>query len=279
MTDEKPKIAFIGGGNMARSIVGGLVCDQDGADRIWISDPSPDQLSTLSAQFPGVHTTGDNNEAVQSADLVVFAVKPQVMREVALDLQPAVQSRRPLIVSIAAGIRTRDLDRWLGDGLPIVRCMPNTPALVRSGATGLYANAAVNASQRDQAEAVMRAVGLTLWFDDENSLDAVTALSGSGPAYFFLVMEAMEQAGIQLGLSAEAARLLTLETAFGAAKLALESEDGAATLRQRVTSKGGTTERALTVLEEGGLQDLFERALRAAAQRASELAEQLGEES
>ena len=160
--------------------------------------------------------------------------------------------------------------------LPIVRCMPNTPALVRSGATGLYANAQVSPDQRDQAETLMRAVGLTVWFDAESALDAVTALSGSGPAYFFLVMEALEEAGVKLGLDREAARLLTLETAFGAAKLALESREDAATLRARVTSKGGTTEQALAVLEGGGLRRLFEQAVDAANARAKTLADQLG---
>lgn len=269
-------IAFIGGGNMARSILGGLLAEGGAPERLWVADPAPDQLARLREAHPGLHTTGENAEAASAADVVVLAVKPQVMREVAVALAAPLQARRPLVVSIAAGIRSRDLDRWLGGGLPIVRCMPNTPALVRSGASALYANSATSPKQRQLAERIMRAVGLTLWLEDEALLDAVTAVSGSGPAYFFLVMEIMEQAGVELGLPREAARLLTLETAFGAAKLALESREDAATLRARVTSKGGTTEAALEVLEAGGLQGLFSRALAAAARRSGELAEQLG---
>ena len=261
---------------MARSIIGGLLGTQGNPDRLWVSDPSPEQLATLATQCPGIHTTTDNATATSGAQVIVLAVKPQVMRTVAEGLVATVQRTRPLIVTIAAGIRVADLDRWLGGGLPIVRCMPNTPALVRSGATGLYANAQVSPDQRDQAETLMRAVGLTVWFDAESALDAVTALSGSGPAYFFLVMEALEEAGVKLGLDREAARLLTLETAFGAAKLALESREDAATLRARVTSKGGTTEQALAVLEGGGLRRLFEQAVDAANARAKTLADQLG---
>lgn len=271
-------IAFIGGGNMARSIIGGLLGEQGAPQRLRVADPDPGQLGALAAQWPGILTTSVNDEAAAGAQVIVLAVKPQVMRSVATGLAATVQQTRPLIVSIAAGIRAGDLERWLGGELPIVRCMPNTPALVRSGATGLYANPRVSPAQRDLAEALMRAVGLTLWFDTETALDAVTAVSGSGPAYFFLVMEALEEAGVKLGLPRESARLLTLQTAFGAAKLALESREDAATLRARVTSKGGTTEQALAVLEGGGLRTLFEQALAAASARAAILADQLGKD-
>ena len=269
-------LSFIGGGNMARSLIGGLVADGWPADRIHVTDPNPDPLAHLAQRF-GVSTGGDNGAAVAKADIVVLAVKPQVMRTVAGDIASAVQARRPLVISIAAGIRSADLDRWLGGNTSIVRCMPNTPALVQSGATALFANARVDVEQRNLAESILRAVGLTLWLDDEQLMDAVTALSGSGPAYFFLIMEALQAAGMQLGLPEQTARLLALQTAFGAAKMALESDEDAAILRQRVTSPGGTTERALQVFEQGDLRGLIARALTAARDRSRELADQLGQ--
>jgi pyrroline-5-carboxylate reductase len=190
-----------------------------------------------------------------------------------------VQKQRPLIVSIAAGIHSADIDRWLGKNLPIVRCMPNTPALVQSGATGLFANKHVSEHQKELAEQLLRSVGITVWLDEENQLDTVTALSGSGPAYIFLVIEAMQAAAEQMGLASETARMLSIETAFGSAKLALESEDEVAILRERVTSKGGTTEKALQVLENGGLRNLFYNAMKGAEERAEKLAEQMGKDS
>jgi pyrroline-5-carboxylate reductase len=214
----------------------------------------------------------------ETSDLVVLAVKPQVMPEVARELADIVRSKQPLVISIAAGIRSADLHRWLGGQCALVRCMPNTPALIQSGATALFAGPAVTDSQRDLAETILRAVGLVLWIDDENLMDAVTALSGSGPAYLMLVIEALQDAGRTLGLPAETARLLALQTAFGAAKMALESNEDVATLRQRVTSPGGTTEKALAVLEDGGLRTLFNDALYAARDRSRELAEQFGAE-
>lgn len=268
-------LSFIGGGNMARSLIGGLIADGWPVDRLRVADPNPEQCKTLASRF-GIATETDNLAAAQSADVLLLAVKPQVMREVAQGLATTVQTRRPLVISIAAGIRARDLDRWLGGDCAIVRCMPNTPAMVQSGATGLFATARVTMAQRDLAESILRAVGLTLWLDDEDLMDAVTALSGSGPAYFFLIMEALQAAGVQLGLPADTARLLTLQTAFGAAKMALESDEDAGTLRQRVTSPGGTTERALQVMEVGNLRDLMQKALTAARDRSRELADQLG---
>lgn len=269
-------IAFIGAGNMARSLIGGLVADGWPEDALWAVDPNPGQREVLAAQWPGLHLGEDGAEAIAHADVVVLAVKPQVLGEVCRALAGAVQARRPLIVSIAAGVRSADIERWLGGQLAVVRCMPNTPALVGCGATGLAANERVSPTQRAVAESILRAVGLTVWLDDESALDAVTALSGSGPAYLFLVMEALEDAGVQLGLPRETARLLALQTAFGAAKLALESDEDAATLRARVTSRGGTTERALQVLETGGLRELMAQALTAARDRSRELADQLG---
>jgi pyrroline-5-carboxylate reductase len=269
-------IAFIGGGNMAASLIGGLLADGWPAQRMRVADPDPAQLERLGRQYAQVVLTQDNSQAAQEADIVLFAVKPQMSRSAIQGLAEDLKAASPLIISIAAGVRCDDITRWLGGGLAVVRCMPNTPALVRSGATGLYAGAGVTEEQREQAESILRAVGLTLWFEDEAQLDAVTAVSGSGPAYFLLVMEAIEAAGVRLGLPREAARLLTLQTAFGTAKLALESPEDTATLRRRVTSKGGTTERALEQLEAGHIMALFDKALRAAAARSRELEDELG---
>ncbi|MFV8834558.1 pyrroline-5-carboxylate reductase [Aquisalimonas sp.] len=272
---DNKTIAFIGGGNMARSLIGGLIADGFPADRIRVAEPDPEQRGNLAATF-GVAVTGDNSEAVADADGVVLAVKPQVIRDVATELAPQLARTGAVVISIAAGIRESDLSRWLGDGLPVVRVMPNTPSLVQTGATALYANPATSAEQRSLAESLMRAVGLTCWLDDESQMNAVTAVSGSGPAYFFLLMESMEQAGADLGLPRDTARLLTLQTALGAAKMALESTEDAATLRRRVTSPGGTTEQAIQAFEDGGLRELVERALKAAADRAETLGNELG---
>jgi len=268
-------IAFIGGGNMARSLIGGLIADGVSAARLRVADVNTDALERLRAQY-GVATFADNTAAVHGARVVLIAVKPQAARAAAIELGAALVRQRPLIISIVAGLRSADLARWLGYDAAIVRTMPNTPALVQSGATALHANVVVNEAQREQAESIMRAVGLALWLDNEEQMDAVTALSGSGPAYFFLVMELMQRAGTKLGLPPETARLLTLQTAFGAAKMALESPEDAATLRRRVTSPGGTTEQALKLFEDRGLEQIFGDALAAATRRAQELADQLG---
>lgn len=272
---KTPRVAFIGGGNMASSLIGGLITDGYSPDTIWVADPISEQRSRLQSQFK-VHTHADNHAVIESAAVLVLAVKPQLLREVVEPLANAVQHHKPLVISVAAGVREPDLRRWLGDQVAIVRSMPNTPALVKSGATALYANVHVSDQQQQLAESILRAVGLTIWVNDENLLDSVTALSGSGPAYFFLVMEALEKGGIKLGLSEKQARLLTLETAFGAAKMALESPQSPASLRNRVTSPGGTTERAIEVLQEGQLETLFVNALEAARQRARELGDLLG---
>lgn len=268
-------LTFIGGGNMARSLIGGLLADGADATRIRVADPDPGQRAGLSGHGP-VQVFSENAAAVAGADVVVFAVKPQVLHAAATEVAPALRRTHPLVISIAAGIRSADLDRWLGGGIAVVRAMPNTPALVRSGATALFANAAVDKAQRDLAESILRAVGITLWVSDEALMDAVTAVSGSGPAYFFLVMEALEAAGIELGLAPEVARMLTLETAIGAARVALGSDEDAARLRQRVTSPGGTTEAALAVLEQANLREHFRRALRAARDRSCALADEFG---
>jgi pyrroline-5-carboxylate reductase len=269
------RIAFIGAGNMAGALIGGLIADGVAPGQLIATDTSVDKRKAL-GDATGILTLADNREAVAIADIVVLAVKPQVLRQVALDLAEQVQQSGPLVISIAAGIRCDSLQDWLGGGVALVRAMPNTPAMIQSGATALYATRQVTGQQREHAESLMRAVGLTQWLADESLMDAVTALSGSGPAYCFLVMEAMEAAARDLGLPAETAHLLTLQTAFGAARMALESSDPPETLRARVTSPGGTTERALRTLEEGGFRDLFARAIRAARDRSVELSNDLG---
>lgn len=272
-------IAFIGGGNMARSLIGGLLISGADPDHLWVADPDAGQRELLRGRF-GVHTGFDNREIAAKGQVIVLAVKPQILRSVIEDFAGTAQTRQPLILSIAAGVREPDLRRWLGYDAAIVRTMPNTPALVGSGATALFANAQVNSEQRQLAESIMRSVGLTVWVDSERMLDAVTALSGSGPAYFFLLMEALEKTGVQLGLAPETARLLTLQTAFGAAKMALESPENAATLRERVTSPGGTTERAISVFQDEQLDRLIARSLAASLaimETPSLLTEQLDE--
>ena len=264
-------ITFIGAGNMARSLIAGLTEDEMHYN-IRISDPNPEQLQGIQQHWPTINAFSDNIEAIEGSDVVVLAVKPQLMELVCEPLQSIIQTENPLIISIAAGITINNLSTWLKNtDAAIVRCMPNTPSLVQSGMTGLFANAAVSTEQSNIAESILRAVGSTLWLSNEEALDAVTAVSGSGPAYYFLVMEAMQKAAQELGLSAEDSRLLVLQTAFGAAKLALESSDDASILRQRVTSKGGTTEAAINKLIGGGLPALFEEAMVAAAIRSKEL--------
>lgn len=272
MTDWR--LAFIGAGNMASAMIGGLVKQGVDPARIIAADPNAESLARL-ARATGVTTTVDNRVALEESDVAVLAIKPQLMKQVLTPVSNLLKSREILLISIAAGIRSASLAEWAGD-LPIVRCMPNTPALVSMGMTVLHANARVNAAQREQAESILGAVGQTRWTDDESLLDAVTAVSGSGPAYFFLVMEAMQAAAESLGLSPEAARQLVVQTARGAAELAANSEESAAQLRVNVTSPGGTTERALAVLEEAGLRQSFRQAITAACERSRELADQLG---
>jgi pyrroline-5-carboxylate reductase len=270
-----PTLGFIGAGNMAGSLIGGLIADGYPADRLWAADPDAEKIADLVHRF-GIHAVADNARIAEHSEVLIFAVKPQVLKTVATALSVPVQDRKPLVISIAAGIPSAALDRWLGGGLAIVRCMPNTPALVKTGATALHANERVSSGEKNRAEAILRSVGLTVWVDREDLIDAVTALSGSGPAYFFLFMEAMEAAAVELGLDPNAARVLTQQTALGAARIAIESEEPPAELRRRVTSPGGTTEKAVEAFERGGLRGLVAEAMRAAAERAAELSRQLG---
>ncbi|CAA0106145.1 Pyrroline-5-carboxylate reductase [Zhongshania aliphaticivorans] len=271
---EDMRIGFIGGGNMASSIIGGLVASGIAAEKIWASDPNTESLAKLK-DVAAVNTGSDNNALIANVNVVILAVKPQIMKLVASDIADAVKTHQPLVISIAAGVTSDSLANWLGGSPAIVRCMPNTPALVRSGATALYANTQVSDLQRQQATTILEAVGLALWVEQESQLDAVTAVSGSGPAYFFLVMEAMQAAGRDMGLSNDVAKQLTLQTALGAAQMAMASDVDVAELRRRVTSPKGTTERAINTLEEGGLRQLFAQALDGARVRAEELAIEL----
>lgn len=267
------RLSFIGGGNMARSILGGLRARGFSENGMIVSDPNTDTLTALKRDF-GIQTTHDNLTAVQDADILILAVKPQVLKDVCL----AIRGHLPpgaLVISIAAGITCDSLERWLGE-VPVVRCMPNTPALVQAGASGLFANPAVTDAHRQLATAVMEAVGLVCWVDQEKLLDAVTAVSGSGPAYFFLMIEAMTDAGEHLGLDRQTAAQLAIQTAAGAAKLAAQSDLDTAELRRRVTSPGGTTERAVAVFEERDLRGTVKAALSACADRSVELARILG---
>lgn len=270
---QQPVIAFIGAGNMARAIIGGLLENGFAAANIWAAEPDASRLQDLAEQ--GLKTTSDNNEAVAAADMVILAVKPQIMQAVASELADAAQKHQPLFVSIAAGISLDALNRWLGGNAAVVRCMPNTPSLVQTGASGLFANARVSEEQRNLATRAMEAVGIALWVQNEAELDVVTAISGSGPAYYFLMMEAMTAAGAKLGLSEETARGLTLQTALGAARMASSSDVDAAELRRRVTSPKGTTEQAILTFQAEGLEAIVEKAMVACRDRAEAMAAEL----
>ena len=271
------KLTFIGGGNMAAALIAGLAGQMTAGENILVVDPNPAQLERLADGF-GVSTASAIEAQVGASDVIVLAVKPQQMREVAASLAPLLAQRQPLIVSIAAGIRSGDLSRWLGDYPAIVRTMPNTPALIGQGITGMVAMAGVSAEHKAVADNIMKAVGQTVWLDDESLIDPVTAVSGSGPAYVFFFIEAMQQAALELGLSAEQGKQLALATFTGAAQLAAKSPDDVAVLRERVTSKGGTTYAALQSLEKAGVKAAIVEAVKAAAARGRELGEELGKD-
>lgn len=271
---NSPKIAFIGAGNMAKAIIGGLLAEDYSHSDIIATAPRMETLDKVHEQF-SIHITTDNSQAAAWADVVVLSVKPQLLKEVVLGIKDSL-SHKPLIISVAAGITTASIAAWLEDDHAIVRCMPNTPSQLRAGASGLYANAAVTSEQKSQADAILGAVGIVQWLDDENLLNAVTAVSGSGPAYFFLMMEAMIDAGIELGLSRDCATELTLQTALGAAMLAKSSDCDVAELRRRVTSPKGTTEQAIQSFEQDQIRAIFSRAMNACSHRAVELSELLG---
>jgi pyrroline-5-carboxylate reductase len=268
---QKKKITFVGAGNMAEGLINGLVSNRYPSEFIFASDPSAEKLENLRAAYD-IHVFQDNCEAIAEADVVVFAVKPQVLKSVMEELAETLCTLKPLVISIVAGARTTYINHCLNGQLSIVRCMPNMPALLQSGAIALFANAKVSESERDLAESIMRSVGITVWLDNEQSMDTVTALSGSGPAYFFFVMEALEKEAVAQGLSKEIAHLLTVQTALGAARVALESNETLSLLRTRITSVGGTTEQALKVFMDSDLHGILAKGMAAAKERSVELA-------
>lgn len=264
-------IGFIGGGNMAASLIGGMLETGVNPNKIVVLDI----MANPPAAKHGIRLS-DKLSDILACDVVLFAVKPQTLPALARELAPQLGTKPPLFISIAAGIRSTDLQRWLGESVPLIRVMPNTPALVQAGASGLYAGAGVTAAHKQLAEMIVNAVGISVWAETEAQMDVITALSGSGPAYFFLVMEMMEKAAMDLGLSKAQAEQLTLQTAYGAAKMAYHSDEEIATLRQQVTSKGGTTEQALKSFQTQGIEDMFSKALKAAHDRSIALADMLG---
>lgn len=271
MSTREHTIAFIGAGNMATALIKGLLTRAYPCELVWASDKDADRLDRLKTEC-GIHTTLDNREALSHADIVVLAVKPQVIREVLMPLQQELTTKQPLLISIAAGISIGSLQKFTADALPIVRCMPNTPALVQAGVSALFANQACSEEHRAAASSILQAVGAVCWLEDESAMDAVTALSGSGPAYVFLFIEAMREAAVGEGLDPETANMLALQTVFGAGKLALESQDDVTVLRQKVTSPGGTTAAALAQFEKDGFNTIIARAIKEARARSQELA-------
>ena len=271
--NTQPTVAFIGAGNMARAIIGGLLQNGFAPERIWATGTRREKLEDLRAL--GLHTTTDNVQAASEADILILAVKPQLMKQVCEPLRDTVLQHRPLIVSVAAGIGCDSLDLWLGGDNAVVRCMPNTPSQVQTGACGLFANHRVSAIQKTQTEQLLSHVGIALWVEREELMHAVTAVSGSGPAYYFLFMEAMISAGEKLGLSTDVATRLTLQTALGAARMASESDKSPTQLRQAVTSPRGTTEQAILSFQAAQLETRVDDAMQACARRSVELAQLL----
>ena len=272
---SNPHICFIGGGNMARSLIGGLIDDGMKPQFVTVSEPDTSRRKELTNDF-GVTALADNVAAVNESDIVIFAVKPQVMKTAVLPLAEGLSEKKPLLISIAAGIPISSLESWAGDDLAMIRAMPNTPALINAGITALFANSRVLPEQRNQAESILRAVGKVVWVEEETLMDTVTAVSGSGPAYFFYFMEALEQAAIEEGLDENTSRLLTLETALGASRLAIETTASPSELRGQVTSPGGTTEAAIQVLEQAGMSQILKLAVTAARKRSADLATSSG---
>jgi pyrroline-5-carboxylate reductase len=263
-------IGFIGGGNMATSLIGGLVAMGHDPQRILVADPSPAQREKLASTL-GVMVFSDNAELTAQADVLLMAVKPNVMLAVLAELAPIIQVRRPLVITIAAGLPMRSYSALLGQDVPLVRAMPNTPALVRAGMTGAVLNDPSDTAAKKLATAVLEAVGEVRWLDTDAELDGLTAVSGSGPAYFFYMMECMQASAQALGMSPELARDLVLHTAYGAAKLALHDPASAAELRARVTSPGGTTAKGIEALQNGKLPEVVDNAIQAARQRAEDM--------
>ena len=267
--------AFVGGGNMGGALIRGLIARGMPANNIRVGEAHQPRRASLAEEL-GVHTTADNREAVTGADVVVLAVKPQDLAMTVRAVAPVLARRRPVVLSIAAGIRVADIQGWCGPGIAVVRAMPNRPALNSAGASALYAPAGLAPQQRKLAEDALAAVGTTVWVDEEDALDVVTALSGSGPAYFFLLAELMADAAVDFGLTRESAQELAIQTLFGSGRMARDSDGDLARLRAEVTSKGGTTEAALRVFDASNLRGIVATALKAATERGREMAQAFG---
>ena len=262
-------IAFIGGGNMASCIIGGMVANDFDPRQILVGTPSQSTRDRLSAAT-GATTMADNHQAAARADIVVLAVKPKMMRQVVMDLASAL-THRPIIISVAAGIPVAALKQWLGSDMPVIRAMPNTPSMIQAGATGLFTQSDLTTEQRSLVDQIFQAIGYSCWVDSEELIDAVISVSGSGPAYFFLVLEAMQKIAQELGLPKQTAQELSLHTALGASRMAMESGISAAELRDQVTSPGGTTQAAIKSFQQHGLEDIFRTAMTSAVARAQEM--------
>ena len=268
------KVGFIGGGNMARALAGGLVSSGYRPENILIAEPGAERRDKLSAELPGVQISANNSTVAGVANCLVLSVKPQMMRDVCLDLAATVQVSNPLVISVAAGTHSRDIDAWLGGNLAVVRVMPNQPALLLQGASGLFANDATSNKQRDRASDIMSAVGSVVHVPDEEGIDAVTAISGTGPAYFYLLIDMLIRAAEDMGLDAQAAHKLVMDTAKGSAALAAVSGETMEAMIEHVRSPGGTTAAAFEVFDDGKVRDIFAAAFTAAKDRAVKLADQ-----
>ena len=270
------KVGLIGGGNMGRAIAGGLLRGGMHATDLMIAEPLPEQCARLRQELYGIMVSEDNDKVAAEAEVLLFAVKPQILKQVCTGLAAIAQKTQPLVMSIAAGCRIDDIDEWLGGGLSVVRVMPNQPALIDQGISALYANERTDRAGRAMAEKIMTAVGQAVWLDSESKMDAVTAVSGTGPSYFYLLIDCMIEAGIGSGIDPQTARKLAVETARGATSLAAAETESMASLIGRVHSPGGTTTAAFEVLDAADVRGIFARAIDAAEKRAAELAEEAG---
>ncbi len=266
------KVGLIGGGNMGRAIAGGLLRGGMHATNLMVAEPLPEQCDLLRKELYGIMVTEDNETVATAVETLLFSVKPQILKPVCEKLREAVQHSRPLIMSIAAGPKIDDIDQWLGGGLSVVRVMPNQPALIDQGISALFANERTDESGRDMAEKIMTAVGQVVWLDSESKMDAVTAVSGTGPSYFYLLIDCMIEAGIKAGIDPETARTLAVETARGATSLAAAETETMSSLIERVRSPGGTTTAAFELLDAADVRGIFAAAIGAAERRAAELA-------
>ena len=273
--ENKTVIGFIGAGNMAYALIKGLLNNGFDANQINISDPNEELLQSRESELE-VTTYSDNTSLLSNSDIIFFAVKPQVLSSVCLELKGVVKSKH-LFVSIVAGIRSSDINRWLGGNFALIRTMPNTPALFQTGVTGLFANELVNNEQKSLVSSILSSVGECFWVDEEKLIDAITAISGSGPAYFFLLMESMKQAGMALGLDEETANSLSIQTAYGASLMANKTGKDSRTLRTEVTSPNGTTQSAIESFQDQNFEGIVANATRAAYDRARELSNELGD--